>query len=156
MPRGLLVILFLALVCAVVVRGGGTTTIGKKHAFFSFRALRPAAVAAALLLGGQSSLAAPDCQQDCYKNCLIAAPGSKDYCQSTCVEYCDDPEREDGLSGSKGSSKGETGIFGGSVDSILGTTTIDLPPKSINFIDPVLSTKYGASSSRIDSSMRHK
>ena len=148
-------VVVIILVCAVLAYGGATT-IGKKHSFLSFRAMRTAAVASTLLLGGGKSFAAPDCQQDCYKNCLIAAPGYKDYCQSTCVEYCDDPEREDGLSGSKSASKGETGLFGGSVDSILGTTTNDLPPKSINFIDPALSTKYGASSSRIDSSMRHK
>lgn len=100
------------------------------------------------------ALAEVDCQSDCYKNCLIAAPKSADYCQSSCTDYCSDPDREDGLSGSKSASKGETGIFGGSID---GTTIKDLPPKSpINFIDPALSTKYGISKSRIDSSSRHK
>ena len=113
---------------------------------------------AGLLLGTQPVGAVVDCNSDCVKNCLLAAPGSADYCKASCKDYCDDDSREDGLSGSKGSSRGETGIFGGGgAELISGTPTRDLPPKTpFNFIDPALSTKYGASASRIDSNSRHK
>ena len=118
------------------------------------RALAVAATASALLLSPMVTLAVVDCQSDCVKNCLIAAPGSADYCKSSCTDYCEDPEREDGLSGSKSASKGETGIFGGSID---GTTVKDLPPRSpVNFIDPQLSSAYGKSKSRMSAAALHQ
>eukprot|EP00586_Coscinodiscus_wailesii_P016686 CAMPEP_0172500858 /NCGR_PEP_ID=MMETSP1066-20121228/143952_1 /TAXON_ID=671091 /ORGANISM="Coscinodiscus wailesii, Strain CCMP2513" /LENGTH=177 /DNA_ID=CAMNT_0013275339 /DNA_START=120 /DNA_END=653 /DNA_ORIENTATION=- len=68
--------------------------------------------------------AAPDCMKDCLKNCKEIAPKDTAYCLDNCKSYCDQPDREDGLSGSKSSAKGETGI--------LGTTTVvkgeDRPP----------------------------
>ena len=69
-----------------------------------------------------------DCTLDCTQNCLKVAPGSKEYCKMSCVDYCAQTDREDGLSGSISSNKGETGIFGGSID---GTTTAkdDRPPQ---------------------------
>lgn len=115
------------------------------------RAVASAIVAIGLPL---SSLAAVDCQKDCVKNCLIAAPNSGEYCTSSCSDYCEDPEREDGLSGSKSAAKGETGIFGGSID---GTTIKDLPPKSpFTIIDPKLSSFYGISQQRMSSESLHQ
>jgi len=93
------------------------------------------------------ALAVVDCKLDCTKNCLIAAPGSKEYCNESCNEYCADTERQDGLSGSKDATKGETGIFGGSIDP---TTTRDLPPKlPFALIPEDLSRAYGISKSRM-------
>lgn len=70
------------------------------------------------------SEAATDCFSDCFKNCKIIAPQNPEYCTSNCRDYCDQPDREDGLSGSVSSVKGEVGI--------LGTSTVvkgdDKPP----------------------------
>ena len=115
-------------------------------------ASKVAAVAAALLLNMAGVQAAVDCQSDCFKNCALAAPGSRDYCVSTCEDYCADPERQDGLSGSKDGSRGETGLFGGSIDA---TTIEDRPPQGPTFIDPALATKYGISPQRVSSTSRH-
>ena len=111
-----------------------------------------AAVAAALLINMAGVQAAVDCQSDCFKNCALAAPGSRDYCVSTCEDYCADPERQDGLSGSKDGSRGETGLFGGSIDA---TTIEDRPPQGPSFIDPALARKYGISPQRVSSTSRH-
>eukprot|EP00804_Cyclotella_cryptica_P013827 CCRYP_020882-RA/>CCRYP_020882-RA protein AED:0.10 eAED:0.10 QI:0/0.6/0.66/1/0.2/0.16/6/1318/488 len=58
-------------------------------------------------------------------NCKLIAPKDPQYCQSNCEDYCSQPDRTDGLSGSVSSSGGETGI--------LGTTTVvkgeDKPPQ---------------------------
>lgn len=68
--------------------------------------------------------AAPDCLKDCLKSCKEIAPKDPAYCLDSCKSYCEQTDREDGLSGSVGSSKGETGI--------LGTSTVvkgeDRPP----------------------------
>lgn len=72
--------------------------------------------------------AKPDCYADCYKNCKVLAPKDDAYCSDSCVEYCDQDDRQDGLSGSVGAEKGEVGILGGS----FGTGTVvkgqDVPP----------------------------
>ena len=108
-------------------------------------------------LPSSSVLAVVDCQTDCYKNCLLAAPQSQEYCKLSCTDYCADPDREDGLSGSKSNKEGEQGIFGGTVDSIIGTTVVDRPPSSpFNLIDPKLSSQYGKSASRVSAEARHK
>lgn len=75
--------------------------------------------------------AVTDCKKDCFKNCLIAAPGSRDYCTTSCDEYCQQDDRHDGLSGSIDAKNGETGIFGGSID---GTVVNDRPPILLNLI----------------------
>ena len=79
----------------------------------------------------QDAVAKTDCKQDCVYNCVKAAPGSKDYCIMSCTDYCDQDDRHDGLSGSIDATKGETGIFGGSID---GTVVRDRPPILINLI----------------------
>ena len=80
------------------------------------------------------SNAAIDCQSDCFQNCYKVAPGSKDYCVSSCNEYCGQDDRTDGLSDSISSSGGETGIFGGSIDGTV-TRQADQPPlKGLNII----------------------
>jgi hypothetical protein len=72
-----------------------------------------------------ANAAAPDCMSDCVKNCKLIAPKDPEYCQSSCSDYCSQPDRKDGLSGSVSSENGETGI--------LGTTTVvkgeDKPPQ---------------------------
>ena len=77
--------------------------------------------------------AAIDCNSDCFSNCARVAPGSGGYCKELCTDYCDQPDRQDGLSGSIDSSKGETGIFGGSIDGTV-TRSQDRPPKGIKII----------------------
>lgn len=75
------------------------------------------------------ALAAADCYQDCFRNCQKIAPKSTDYCQATCVDYCAQDDRTDGLSGSVSAEGGEVGLLGGS----FGTGTVvqgqDRPPQ---------------------------
>jgi hypothetical protein len=49
---------------------------------------------------------------DCLKNCNVLAPKDPAYCKENCDSYCAQEDREDGLSGSVSSSRGETGILG--------------------------------------------
>jgi hypothetical protein len=81
-----------------------------------------------LLEKAQPVYAKPDCYADCYKNCKVLAPKDDAYCSESCVEYCSQDDRQDGLSGSVGAEKGEVGILGGS----FGTGTVvkgqDVPP----------------------------
>jgi hypothetical protein len=66
-----------------------------------------------VMVAPSSALAAPDCFQDCMKNCKLIAPQDPDYCLANCKGYCEQDDRSDGLSGSVGSSAGEVGILGG-------------------------------------------
>jgi len=50
-----------------------------------------------------------DCLQDCLQNCARLAGGSKDYCKTTCTDYCAQDDRKDGLSGSVSSDGAEFG-----------------------------------------------
>ena len=81
-----------------------------------------------LLWNSPVALAKPDCYTDCYKNCNALAPKDNIYCSESCTDYCLQDDRQDGLSGSIGSEKGEVGILGGS----FGTGTVvkgqDKPP----------------------------
>jgi hypothetical protein len=76
----------------------------------------------------EPALAEADCFTDCFKNCRMIAPKDLSYCQENCKEYCDQTDRNDGLSGSVSSSGGEVGILGGT----FGTGTVvkgeDKPP----------------------------
>jgi hypothetical protein len=71
-----------------------------------------APAAAVLLARPRAAVAVTDCFQDCYKNCRIVAPKDTEYCNNNCRDYCDQPDRADGLSGSVSAEKGETGILG--------------------------------------------
>lgn len=84
-------------------------------------------VAVGFSLGLENVKAAIDCNGDCFSNCARVAPGSNEYCKSLCSEYCDQPDRQDGLSGSIDATRGETGIFGGSIDGTV-TRGQDKPP----------------------------
>ena len=81
-----------------------------------------------LLLHPKVVSAKPDCYTDCYKNCIALAPKDNAYCSESCTDYCSQDDRQDGLSGSVSSEKGEVGILGGS----FGTGTVvkgqDKPP----------------------------
>jgi hypothetical protein len=81
-----------------------------------------------VLLPSTSAQAAADCYMDCLKNCKTIAPMDSAYCQDTCSDYCAQPDRKDGLSGSVSSEEGEVGILGGT----FGTGTVvkgeDKPP----------------------------
>jgi hypothetical protein len=81
-----------------------------------------------MVLNSQPALAKPDCYTDCYKNCKALAPKDDAYCKESCTDYCTQEDRQDGLSGSISSEKGEVGILGGS----FGTGTVvkgqDKPP----------------------------
>lgn len=83
------------------------------------------------LIPAATAWAAPDCYSDCFKNCKLIAPKDLDYCKSTCQEYCEQPDRNDGLSGSVSSSGGETGILGGTFGQGTVPKGEDKPP-SIN------------------------
>lgn len=47
---------------------------------------------------------------DCTANCVRNAPGSVAYCKDTCVDYCAQTDRRDGLTGSVNSDAGEIGL----------------------------------------------
>jgi hypothetical protein len=53
--------------------------------------------------------AAKDCYLDCITNCNRVAPGSGEYCKSSCNSYCLQDDRRDGLSGSVSSEGSELG-----------------------------------------------
>lgn len=68
------------------------------------------ALAFAFALGPQGiAAAAVDCETDCLSNCARVAPGNKAY-QDECTDYCQQPDRQDGLSGSVSSDKGYIGL----------------------------------------------
>ena len=50
-----------------------------------------------------------DCLQDCLQNCARLAGGSLGYCKDSCVDYCAQSDRKDGLSGSVSSDGAEFG-----------------------------------------------
>ena len=47
--------------------------------------------------------------QTCKRNCNRNAPGSGAYCESSCLDYCEQDDRKDGLSGSVSSEGSEFG-----------------------------------------------
>lgn len=55
------------------------------------------------------ALAAKSCMLDCVDNCNRVAPGSVRYCENSCVDYCDQDDRRDGLTGSVSSAGAEVG-----------------------------------------------
>jgi hypothetical protein len=89
-----------------------------------------AATCAAVLVPAPAS-AKPDCYTDCLKNCKTIAPNNMDYCQNSCIEYCQQPDREDGLSGSVSAVKGETGILGGTFGQGTVPKGEDKPPSLV-------------------------
>lgn len=80
-----------------------------------------------------SSAAKPDCYTDCFQNCQALAPKDLDYCRVSCLDYCQQPDREDGLSGSVSAAKGETGILGGSFGQGTVPKGQDKPPSLLQF-----------------------
>jgi len=101
------------------------------------QSFRKSAQLSAVLVGvnfaAKPVVAATDCYKDCFKNCVKVAPGSKEYCIESCTDYCAQPDRTDGLSGSVSAAGGETGIFGGSIDGTV-TQGDDRPPQGVNII----------------------
>uniref|UniRef100_A0A7S0GGW7 SREBP regulating gene protein n=1 Tax=Proboscia inermis TaxID=420281 RepID=A0A7S0GGW7_9STRA len=78
------------------------TAVGAIGAVFSF----------ALLPKESFAIGEPDCMSDCLKSCKSIAPKDTAYCLDNCTSYCSQTDRNDGLSGSKSSDNGETGILG--------------------------------------------
>ena len=81
-------------------------------------ALRRSVLVAPLVFS-TSALAAADCTKDCVRNCIRVAPGNEEYCRAECDDYCAQPDREDGLSGSISADKGYVGLsspLGGTVE----------------------------------------
>ncbi|CAN0114266.1 unnamed protein product [Heterosigma akashiwo] len=72
-------------------------------------ALTVTTTAVILISNPNEARALPDCYTDCNKNCIKQAPGSKDYCEFQCRDYCAQDDRRDGLSGSVSSEGGEVG-----------------------------------------------
>jgi len=101
-----------------------------RRALFRQAATAAAASGTAFLPRQEPALAAPaDCYGDCFKNCKAIAPKDPQYCEEQCRDYCAQPDRTDGLSGSVSSATGEVGLLGG---SLPGTGTVvkgeDKPP----------------------------
>mmetsp|Transcript_20868 Transcript_20868/g.41707 ORF Transcript_20868/g.41707 Transcript_20868/m.41707 type:complete len:153 (+) Transcript_20868:82-540(+) len=92
--------------------------------------LATAALATTLLSPLPSYAGQAPCLPDCTKNCKLLAPNDKSgYCLDSCTEYCADPDRTDGLSGSTSSSGGEYGILGGGFGQGTVVKGEDKPPR---------------------------
>jgi hypothetical protein len=81
------------------------------------------------IIDPQPAFAKADCFSDCTKNCKQVVPNdTSNYCRDSCLDYCSQPDRRDGLSGSVSSEGGEVGILGGAFG--LGTVVKgeDKPP----------------------------
>ncbi|KAJ1463307.1 hypothetical protein M885DRAFT_504959 [Pelagophyceae sp. CCMP2097] len=91
------------------------------------RALGCAALA--LTLDASIVSAKPDCFKDCSSNCARVYPGNGAYCTIECDDYCAQPDRRDGLSGSVSSEGGYVGL----ASPLRGGDTVeygaDAPPK---------------------------
>ena len=99
---------------------GGTTTAAAAAAF------------ASLLFGttDEAWAAQADCMTDCVKNCKLIVPNdTSSYCQDSCREYCNQPDRRDGLSGSVSADGGEVGILGGTFGQGTVVKGQDKPPQ---------------------------
>lgn len=73
--------------------------------------------------------AKPDCFTDCNNNCKKVVPNdTSNYCRDSCIEYCAQPDRRDGLSGSVSSEGGEVGILGGTFGQGTVVKGEDKPP----------------------------
>ena len=49
--------------------------------------------ASLLILNPTVATAQVDCNRNCLANCSKVAPGSLDYCKSSCTEYCEQTDR---------------------------------------------------------------
>lgn len=90
--------------------------------------------AMALLFGAafplEASAAQADCMTDCVKNCKVVVPNdTSNYCQDSCRDYCEQPDRRDGLSGSVSAEGGEVGILGGTFGQGTVVKGQDKPPQ---------------------------
>ena len=55
--------------------------------------LRQTAAVVLTTTPASSAWAAPDCFQDCIKNCKLIAPKDPAYCNQNCRDYCEQPDR---------------------------------------------------------------
>jgi hypothetical protein len=72
--------------------------------------LKGIATLAPIITAAPPVSATKDCFLDCSQNCNRLAPKSGAYCTLTCRDYCEQPDRKDGLSGSVGSEGAEVGF----------------------------------------------
>lgn len=49
--------------------------------------------ASMLILNPDLATAQVDCNRNCFSNCTKVAPGSVEYCKSSCTEYCEQTDR---------------------------------------------------------------
>lgn len=91
-----------------------------------FRQCAASAATAAFLPVAAANAA--DCFADCFKNCKTIAPKDLDYCKGNCQDYCEQPDRNDGLSGSVSASGGEVGLLGGTFGQGTVPKGEDKPP----------------------------
>ena len=93
------------------------------------RAFVAAILGSSAAIHHKPAVAAVDCFTDCFQNCRAIAPKNLDYCQASCRDSCAQPDREDGLSGSVSSARGEVGILGGSFGQGTVAKGEDKPPE---------------------------
>jgi len=72
--------------------------------------LSHAAAVCAALPPAAAFAAGADCLTTCRGNCNRLAGGSKAYCEESCLEYCAQDDRKDGLSGSVSTEGSEFGF----------------------------------------------
>jgi hypothetical protein len=69
-----------------------------------------------------------DCFTDCFNSCKAILPKDLAYCNEECTDYCNQPDRQDGLSGSISANGGEVGILGGTYGAGTVVKGEDKPP----------------------------
>ena len=134
---------FLAVLLFLAQEGGSfSLSMSARDGAFS----RKAAVERVLGGAGAAAMcllpAAAYARPDCYANCSRIAPKGGAYCKETCEEYCAQPDRQDGLSGSIGNAKGEVGFL----SALDGGTVVygkDLPPETPDIIPASKAAFYG-------------
>ena len=81
------------------------------NTFSRRQAILTSVASAATILGSvgfpEISSAVADCYDDCLKNCKKIAPNDPDFCRNNCIDYCNQEDRRDGLSGSISADGGE-------------------------------------------------
>ena len=105
-----------------------STTSSRRDLLFQYGTAAIVSATTMLVGGPTVAWAKADCFTDCFQNCKKLAPQNLDYCKESCQEYCDQPDRQDGLSGSVSADRGEVGILGGSFGQGTVPKGADKPP----------------------------
>ena len=78
----------------LVVLLSDVTVFAYKALLGNFKRQLAVTVGASLLVLSPIVVSAQvDCNRNCFQNCTKVAPGSVEYCKSSCTEYCEQTDR---------------------------------------------------------------